>query len=348
MERYGRYQSSRSRPLPPPPASPRSLYPKNVVPEQVDTAERTSRDDHPPDTESLPVIQPGRYPKKKKSNLPVVEASIIAGLVAVFGIVIVLFLQIVLDSRNTSSPPHPEPSSPKPQDYPVKPLVAPGGGGFVKPPAWKPRPERVPEPSVPANLAELPKSIDAYVAAAIADCRKGYFGPADKVGVEISRLWPDDDRGLAVRLLAGYLAQYRSLADEAFDAMGPGTEIYLGRYGGRRYGIGAFVERRGDVVKFQAGGKYLELTRDEFNVIDGLRFRRTKQYLEAGGKPANDLILGAFHFVKKVDKNGQFQADATISRGLAEARWRKAQGCKDDLVSEHGTALLTLLGSSLD
>jgi hypothetical protein len=69
-----------------------------------------------------------------------------------------------------------------------------------------------------------------------------------------------------------------------------------------------------------AKGRHLRLTIREFNAIDGARFRVTKQYLENGQQPANDLILGAMHYPKQLKRDGTFDQAGTVSLQAARDR----------------------------
>jgi hypothetical protein len=186
------------------------------------------------------------------------------------------------------------------------------------------------------------KDIDISIDKALQACRDGRFDDADGLGSDAMRLAPRDPRGQAVRLLAAYVRQYPDLADHAVDAMNGTVEVDLGR----RYGVGAFVERAGDEIVFLARGRHERFTVGRFNSLDGVRFRVTRQFLENGRQPANDLILGAVHFVQQRDETGAFQADGSGVHQAAQARWTAASRSTDPLIADHARALLSLLDES--
>jgi hypothetical protein len=183
------------------------------------------------------------------------------------------------------------------------------------------------------------EDVRSYVEQAILACREGRFDDADELGRKAMRAAPRDPRVQAVRLLPAYLRQYSDLADEAIDRMNGSTEVDLGP----RHGVGAFVERSGDEVVFMAKGRNVGFSLREFNSLNGVRFRVTRQFLENGRQPANDLILGAVHYVKQLDETGTFTANGAAVKQAASRRWETAAQGFDQQVASHAQALLSLL-----
>jgi hypothetical protein len=183
------------------------------------------------------------------------------------------------------------------------------------------------------------EDVHSVIEQAIIACREGRFDDADELGLKAMRAAPADPRGEAVRRLQAYVRQYSDLADQAVDGMNGATEVDLGR----PYGVGAFVERAGDEIVFLARGRHERFTVERFNSLDGVRFRVTRQFLENGGKSANDLILGAVHFVQQRDEKGAFQADGSGVHQAAQARWTAASRSTAPLIADHARALLSLL-----
>lgn len=186
------------------------------------------------------------------------------------------------------------------------------------------------------------EDIHSFVDQAIIACREGRFDDADDLGRKAMQAAPRDARGQAVRLLPAYLRQYSDLADQAVDRMNGSTEVDLGG----RHGVGAFVERSGDEVVFMAKGRHVRFTLREFNSLDGVRFRVTRQFLENGRHPANDLILGAIHYVKQLEETGTYRPNAAGVKQAVRRRWETAAQGFDQTVTSHAQALLSLLDDS--
>jgi hypothetical protein len=224
------------------------------------------------------------------------------------------------------------------------PSVALGGGAPVSV-VPRPNPSAVPSPDpvAPKPVITPPEEdIEQRVQDGIRACREGLFVAAVDLGREVARLAPNDPRGKAVQLLALYAEQYPRLADEAIDRMNGAVEVYLGR----RYGLGAFVERIDDDLVFMAKGRHVRFTVREFNALDGVRFRVTKQYLENGNQPANDLILCAMHRATQLKADGTFDQTGALSLQAARDRWETAARSHDDQVADHARSLLSLLEAS--
>jgi hypothetical protein len=289
-----------------------------------------------PSNDSAPVIRTGLPPRRRRQRLPIAEMAIVAGLLvflSYFALNLIDKLQLAKRPANQITGLTTEKA--------VIPAVSQGGGA---PSSVDPHPSppvvSSPEPDAPQAVVNPPEQdIEQLVQDGIKACREGRFEAAVELGGEIARLAPQDPRGEAVQLLALYLEQYPQLADEAVDRMNGAVEVYLGR----RHGVGAFVERDGEELVFMAKGRHVRLTIREFNAIDGARFRVTKQYLQNGKKPANDLILGAMHYPKQLKPDGTFDQTGRLSLQAARDRWEAAALSNDDQVAGHARSLLWLL-----
>jgi hypothetical protein len=292
-----------------------------------------------PFSEQPPAIRTHRPAKRRKQRVPVLEMAIVGGLLlflSYFAMSLIGKLQLVGPAANQTAA--------RPGAKATVPAVALGGGapGSIVP---RSNPPAVPSPDPVAPkpvIAPSEQDIEQLVQDGIKACREGWFEAAVDLGREVARLAPNDPRGKAVQLLALYAEQYPKLADEAIDRMNGAVEVYLGR----RYGLGAFVERNGDELVFMANGRHVRLTVRELIALDGVRFRVTKQYLENGNQPANDLILGAIHYPKQLKRDGTFDQTGVLSQQAARDRWETAARTHDEQVADHARSLLSLLEAS--
>lgn len=180
---------------------------------------------------------------------------------------------------------------------------------------------------------------DAEIDVVLTFCRASRFAEAKQRARTAALRAADDPRCLGLRLLVLYLEQYPGLAEQAIDRMNETVEIDLGH----PFGCAAFVERTGDTLLFRIQGGRIEFSVAEFKALDGVCFRRTRQFLEAGRRPANDLILGAFHFVHELDDTGGADPTGHRARADARTRWQAAAGAGDEKVANDARALLSLL-----
>jgi hypothetical protein len=283
--------------------------------------------------DSLPVIRTRRPSKRCARRVPVLEMAIVGG--------VLLFLSSFV--LNLIARLQPVESQPKPAVIPtgsqaIIPPVSKGGGEPKSPPLAPIAPGA--PPARPAPMINPPeRDVDQLIADSIKACREGRFEAAVELGSKAAQLAPHDSCGVAVQLLALYAEQYPGLADEAIDRMNGAVEVDLGP----RYGVGAFVERQGDDLVFRARGRQVRLTVRQFNALDGVRFRVTKQYLENGKRPANDLILGAIHYPKQLKPDGTFDQTGVLSQQSARNCWEQAARSHDEQVADHGRSLLWLL-----
>ena len=287
------------------------------------------------------VVAPRRLPPRRQQSIPVLELLFAAGTLAILAIFALRLVErvqpvVVVD----------RPDQPRVTLAPVDPIAPAHGKGQYGTPGQSGQ-----SPVTVSREAEAPpvgpssearKSVEELIASGLKACREGWFDAADDLGTEATRLAPHDPRGHGIRVLTAYLRQYPDLADEAIDRMNGAVEVDLGR----RYGIGAFVERSGDEVVFMAKGRHERFTIREFNSLDGVRFRVTRQFLENGRQPANDLILGAVHYVKQLDETGAYRPDAAGVKQAVSRRWETAAQSFDQQVASHAQALLSLLDDS--
>ncbi len=284
-----------------------------------------------------------RSRRRQKHSLPVVEAAFAGGtllILAVFAMSLVDRIEPpvrVANNTHRHSQPHVRPAAP---------VVVARGRGAQGEKVTNTNPAGTGKGgSSRASVSPATSSTqecEQHVIAAIQACREGRFDAADDFGRKATKASPKDPRGLAVRLLAGYLQQYPVLADEAINRMNAAVEVDLGR----PHGIGAFVDRHDDEVVFIANGRHVTFSLREFNALNGVRFRVTRQFLENGRQPANDLILGAMHFVKQIDETGVYREGGESSRRAASIRWQAAAGSHDAQVAGHAKTLLALMKTS--
>lgn len=286
-----------------------------------------------------PVIRTHRPARHRRQQVPVLEMAIVGGILlflSYFACNLVDKLQLAGAAANQTAS--------RPIEKATVPAVAQGGGA---PGSTDPRPippvDPSPDPVAPQLVITPPEEdIEQLVEDGVKACREGRFEAAVDLGHKVARLAPNDPRGTAVQLLALYAEQYPKLADEAVDRMNGAVEVDLGR----RYSVGAFVERNGDEIAFMARGRHVRFAAREFNALDGVRFRVTKQYLENGNQPANDLILGAIHFPNQLKRDGTFDQTGVPSQQAARDCWEAAARSHDDQVADHGRSLLSLLEAS--
>ena len=141
--------------------------------------------------------------------------------------------------------------------------------------------------------------------------------------------------------MVAYVEQYLGLADDARLALNGSSEIDLGP----KYGRVQFVEQNDMEIKFFSKGRHVTLPIRKFEGLPGVRFRVTRDYLDRAKNPANDLILGSYNFLLKVDANGVVDADKSLRE--AERRFRKAIASGDPASVEQGTAMMKTLQAGL-
>ena len=230
-------------------------------------------------------------------------------------------------------------------DPPIRPTPEPvqpnPGGGAPKPP--RPRPEpMMPRPDNPP--AGDRASADPHMKAALEDCQRGFFDEAVLDAQKACEADPDCEAANAMQVAVAYLRQYSTLADDAMAALNESCVVDLGP----KHGQAAFLERDATdgAIKFQVKGRPRKFTAEELDKIPGLRFRVTKDFLDNAENPANDLILGGYHFVMRVDDKGN--PDRRRALDAARSRWDKAAKASDRQSREQAVLLLKLLAWDLE
>ena len=158
---------------------------------------------------------------------------------------------------------------------------------------------------------------------ALEQARTGSFVEADLRAAKALKAAPGYERAEAMRLLVAYQRQYTDLADEAFEKLNGNNVVNLGP----GYGDGAFIERDATNVTFKVAGRIERIAIRKLNGIPGVRFRITRDYLGNAKNPANDLILGAYHYVSGLTDDGA--ASPARSFQQAHQHWKKAADAGD-------------------
>ena len=189
-------------------------------------------------------------------------------------------------------------------------------------------------PPVPArgNVAEA----RACMKDALRAAQMGAFDEADLSAEKAFRAAPGYEAADAMRLVVAYQRQYTELANEALKALDGNNEVLL-----PGSGKAAFIEQDAESITFRVKGKNKELPINKFNGMPGVRFRITEKYLDNAANSANDLILGAWHYVMGQASDGK--KDDEGSKAAARHRWQKAVANGDQDIQEQGTLMMKLL-----
>lgn len=208
---------------------------------------------------------------------------------------------------------------------PDEPIDVPKGAGKSLPP------KRVQaEVAAPFN-----KEAFQHVKRAVENCRKENFKEADFDAQKALKINPRFEEANAVRILIGYAKQYPKLATDAENALNENCEVDLGS----KYGKALFIEKDDQSVTFRTKGQNKRFSRKELQGIPGVRFRITQQFLANANNPANDLILGAFQFLRHVDENGNDLPAGIVS---TPSHWKKASESQEEEFREHAKLLIKL------
>ena len=208
---------------------------------------------------------------------------------------------------------------------PDEPIDVPKGAGKSLPP------KRVQaEVAAPFN-----KEAFQHVKRAVENCRKENFKEADFDAQKALKINPRFEEANAVRILIGYAKQYPQLAESAENALNGNCEVDLGS----KYGRAWFIEKDDESVTFRTKGQNKRFSRKELQGIPGVRFRITQQFLANANNPANDLILGAFQFLRHVDANGNDLPAGIVS---TPSHWKKATESQVEESREHAKLLIKL------
>lgn len=177
---------------------------------------------------------------------------------------------------------------------------------------------------------------DALVIESLAAAREGLFVKANDLAQEAIRLCPEHPAATGAWYLAAYAQQYPKLADEAMERLNGDVDL------GPKYGIAAFIERNGDTYTFRCRGGNRKFTSRQLGAMNGVRFRITRQFLDNAENPANELILAAVHYLKRIDTSGnQNLTNPAASLDAAVARCTNATRGADGL-AEHAEHVMAL------
>jgi hypothetical protein len=218
---------------------------------------------------------------------------------------------------------------------PPVPVVVPGGGGAVETvPGQAPEsPPVSPRPAPPKRPGRIADA-QSHLKNAVINLRKGFFDEADLDANKALAASPGLDEAEAMRLTAAYVRQYTGLAEDARKSLNGNNVVDLGP----KWGKGAFIEQDAETVTFRVRGKNKRFSVAELDAIPGARFRITAAFLDNAENPVNDLILGAYQFVRQLDADGM-----VVRRGNEiPSRWLKASVSQDQTTTEQARLLLRL------
>lgn len=218
---------------------------------------------------------------------------------------------------------------------PVPKIVLPGGGkadSSKRPPVTTPPVKPKPSPMAGDAKAKLQEALTL--------ARQGSFKEAQRIAERVQRQLPDESDGLSY--IISYAEQYPNLADQARLALNGSSEVDLGP----PFGKAQFVEQTAENIAFFSKGKHKTFTIKEFNGRKGVRFCVFRAYLDNASLPANDLIIGAYQFLLRVNELGE--QDATSGVPDAKRRFRKAITNGNATTIEQGTLMLKALESLAD
>jgi hypothetical protein len=224
---------------------------------------------------------------------------------------------------------------------PPSPVVVPNGVGAVETvPAQAPESQTVrPRPAPPARPGRIADA-QSHIKNAFSNLRKGFFDEADLDAQKALAAAPGLDEAEAMGLTAAYVRQYSGLAEDARKSLNGNNVVDLGP----KWGTGAFIEMDEKSVTFRVLGKNKPFTFAELDAIPGARFRITAAFLDNAALPVNDLILGAYQFVRQLDAKG-----IVVRRGdEIPSRWLKASASEDQATAEQARLLLKLAELKLD
>lgn len=214
---------------------------------------------------------------------------------------------------------------------PTPPPVVPQGSGTQSHDP-KPAPPTPPPARSKGNTVKALASMKDALRAA----QMGAFDEADLNAEKALRAAPGYEEADAMRLVVAYQRQYTDLATEALESLDGNSTVLL-----PHYGECPFIEQDDDTVTFRVKGHNKKFTIDELNGMPGVRFRITEKYLDNAANPANNLILGAWHYVMGQTSDGK--KDDQGSKGAARHHWQKAVANGDADINEQGTLMMKLL-----
>lgn len=319
----------------PPPAAPPSMppAPASIQPQQTWQPQPA----YAPAAEEPPIVIKKRIPRRRSFF----DAE---NLVSLLGVIVILGVGVFCgkwfienwwdDLQNVGKQ---RGGARRAMTYPTTgstpPPVVPSGGG---------RPGDAPAPA-PVSLAPPPAPVKGNTAKARAlmkdalrAAQMGAFDEADLNAEKALRAAPGYEDAEAMRLVVAYQRQYTDLAKEAIKALNGNSTVWL-----PRYGESAFIEQNDESITFRVKGQNRKFPINELNGMPGVRFRITEAFLDNAANPANDLILGAWHYVMGQTSNGK--KDDEGSKAAARHRWQKAVANGDNDINEQGTLMMKLL-----
>ena len=215
-------------------------------------------------------------------------------------------------------------------DVTPPPVVVRGGGRAND--DLEPTPQTPPPTTVNGDIAEA----QACMKDALRAAQMGAFDEADLNAEKALRAAPGYEKAEAMRLVIAYQRQYSELADEALKSLDGSSNVFL-----PGHGEVAFIEQDAESVTFRVNGRNKRFTINKLNGMPGVRFRIAEKYLDNAANPANDLILGTWHYVMGQTSDGK--KDAEGSKAAARHRWQKAVAHGGQNIDEHGTLMMKLL-----
>jgi len=333
--RLAMLQAAAAAPLPPPQPAPPAWAQPTVPPPQVPPAPYSAAPAHEPPVVVRTPVQ--RYDR----GFTLDNFASATGSLVVCGLLISGVGWFVRQSWNdlqarTTLKPNQERGGLVVVDPTPKPVVTGGGQedrAKLKPgPHPAPHPSPAPAPVVGDAKATLQKALDL--------ARQGSFTEARRIAEQARRQMSDESDGLSY--LISYAEQYSGLADQARLALNGNSEVDLGP----PYGKAQFVEQTAEKITFFAKGKHKSFSINEFSSRKGVRFRLFRTYLDNAQIPANDLIIGAYQFLLRINERGEQDANGGVPE--AKSRIRKAITSGNSETIEHGTLMMkaiTLLAS---
>ena len=245
-----------------------------------------------------------------------------------------LFRDQLFGSTESRVPPRP------PSPVVVPPVVPKGGGAGETVPGQAPElPPARPRPAPPGQPGRIADA-QSHIKNAFSNLRKGFFDEADLDAQKALAAAPGLDEAEAMRLTVAYVRQYTGLAEDARKSLNGNNVVDLGP----KWGKGAFIEQDEKSVTFRVRGKNKPFTFAELDAIPGARFRITAAFLDNAALPVNDLILGAYQFVRQLDAEG-----IVVRRGAEiPSRWQKASASQDQTTAEQARLFMRLAELKLD
>jgi hypothetical protein len=180
---------------------------------------------------------------------------------------------------------------------------------------------------------------DKLISQALRAAKEGMFARANNLAGEARHVCADHPAATGAWYLVAYAARYSELADEAITQLSSANDaVDLGP----AYGCGAFIERNGDEYTFLCGGKKERFSIGELNVMQGVRFSITRQFLNNADFNANHLVLAAAHHFMDIDEKGLYSVESPEKcRAAAVELCERAMG-REDEAAKHARHILLL------